>query len=70
MRKRRAWTTEQDLGGVRRTRKGKAEGEWRRKPGAGPSDPPLSLYLPICLVGVRAKSSRLGMGKGKGKVEV
>lgn len=43
------------------------------KPGAGPSDPPLSphLYLPICLVGVRAKSSRLGMGKEKeAKVEV
>lgn len=72
MRKRRAWTTEQDLGGVGRTRKGKTESEWRKarrrslRPSSLPA--PLPPHLPG---GVRAKSSRLGMGKEKeAKVEV
>lgn len=52
-------------------KEGEDGGEWRKV--VAPVPPTLlslHLYLPICLVGVRAKSSRLGMGKEKeAKVE-
>ena len=64
--RRRAWITGQDLGGVGRTRKGKTEGEWRkaRRRALRPSSLPASLppHLPG---GVRAKSSGWGWERKK-----
>ena len=66
MRKRRAWTTEQDLGGVGRTRKGKTAGEWRkaRRRSLRPSSLPAP--LPPHLPG-GGEGQELPAGDGKGK---